>query len=85
MKAVERTIYELCQEIDMLREEAKYWKELFEAERKENMDNLNKRLKESKKGVAQALMFALSVKDDEHGNLILPKENRKELAQHFKS
>lgn len=84
MKAIERTVYELCQEIDALKEEVKYWKELFEAERKENTDNLNERLAESKKGVAQALMFCLSVKD-ENGNLVLPKENRKELAEHFKS
>ena len=64
--------------------DSSYWKEMYETERDENNKQLNERLEQSKKGVANALMFALSVSDDENGNLVISKENRKSLAENLK-
>lgn len=44
---------------------------------KEYSEHINKSLASAQKGVANTLMFALSVKDDENGNLIIDKESRK--------
>ena len=79
----DRTIYSLCKEIDDLKEEVSFWRDLYEKENRENMEMINKNLEESKKGVVTALMFALSTRDDENGNLIIDKENRQQLAEHF--
>jgi hypothetical protein len=84
----ERTIdikfSDLCDEIDYWKartmkaeEDADYWKN-------EYTENLNKNLASAQKGVANALMFALSVRDDENGNLVIDKENRKTLAENYK-
>jgi citrate synthase len=84
MKTMDRTFYSLCEEIDDLKEAVAYWKGMYETERDENNKQLNERLEQSKKGVANALMFALSVSDDENGNLVISKENRKSLAENLK-
>lgn len=84
MKTMDRTFYSLCEEIDDLKETVAYWKGMYETERDENNKQLNERLEQSKKGVANALMFALSVSDDENGNLVISKENRKSLAENLK-
>lgn len=81
MKQVERTIYQLCEEIDYLKAEVVHYKKLYEAERKENSETLDRNLQQAKEGVATALMFALSVSDDENGNLVISKENRETLAK----
>jgi hypothetical protein len=83
MNTADRTFYSLCGEIDDLKEAVAYWKQMYETERDENTKQLNDRLEESKKGVANALMFALSVSDDENGNMVVSKENRKALAENW--
>jgi len=83
MKKAERTFYSLCQEIDDLNESVEYWKGLYEAERKTNNDMLNENLESAKKGVTNALRFALSVSDDENGNLVISKDDRKQLAENW--
>lgn len=80
----DRTVFDLCLKIDNLKEEVDYWKQKYENERNENMNNINENLERSKQGIARALMFALHVKDDENGNLIIDKEDRKVLAEQFK-
>jgi hypothetical protein len=42
---------------------------------------LNDNLETAKQGVANALRFALLVSDDENGNLVISKDNRKDLAE----
>ncbi len=84
MNTADRTFYSLCEEIDDLKEAVAYWKQMYETERDENTKQLNDRLEESKKEVANALMFALSVSDDENGNMVVSKENRKALAENWK-
>lgn len=79
------TFSKLCEMVDDLREEADYWKYKYEAEVAENNKRLNESLEISKQGVANALMFALSVEDDAKGNLVIPKRKRKELAKVWKS
>jgi hypothetical protein len=79
--AFDRTIQSLCNQIDDLEQEVKYWKERYEKEVKERNEEWKQRHEESMKGVANALRFALAVSDDENGNLVISKENRKELAE----
>ena len=83
INTVDRTFYSLCQEIDDLKEAVNYWKTMYETERNENMKALNERLEQSKKGIADALMFALSVSDNENGDLVISKENRMFLAENL--
>lgn len=80
----DRTVYSLCMEIDDLKEEALYWKNKYEQEVKERNEEANERLKLAGRGVANALLFAMSVRDDEHGNLVIPKEERSALADAWK-
>lgn len=81
MKTIEKNLYRLCNTIDELEAEVEYWKSKYEEEVATNNSMLNDNLEYAKRGVANALMFALSVKDDENGNLVIDKESRKELAK----
>ncbi len=76
--------YDLCAEIDDLRRQVSYWKEKFEEERNERSKLLNDSLDSARRCVANALMFALSIKDDANGNLIIDRESRKQLAENYK-
>ena len=79
--AFDRTVFSLCYEIDVLTEEVAFWKQRYENEVQERNVEWKERHEESMKGVANALRFALSVSDDADGNLVISKENRKELAE----
>jgi hypothetical protein len=83
-RQIDLTVSQLCYKIDDLREEVEYWKTKYEEEVAENNKRLNESIEMSKRGLANALMFALSVTDDEKGNLVIPKEKRKKLAQSWK-
>ena len=83
MTTVDRTFYSLCDEIDDLKEAVEYWETMYETERAANNKMLNDNLENAKQGVANALRFALSVSDDENGNLVISKENRKDLAENW--
>ena len=85
MRTADVKFLQLCNEIDQWKEEANYWKEKYEELQKEYSEHINQNLVSAQKGVANALMFALSVKDDENGNLIIDKESRKELAETWRS
>jgi hypothetical protein len=82
--AFDRTIQSLCNQIDDLQDEVQYWRTKYEDEIRQQAIESNQRLEETQRGVANALMFALSVRDDEHGNLVIPKEERKSLAANWK-
>lgn len=77
------TVYSLCEEIDTLKDEVAYWKQKYENEVSERNAEWKERGDEAMKGVANALMFALSVSDDENGNLVISKENRQNLAEMY--
>ena len=81
MRTIEINTYQLCSQIDNLKEEVAYWQTKYEEEKAMNNKMLTENLASAKKGVANALMFALSVKeDDADGNLVIDKKSRKELA-----
>lgn len=84
MKTIDRTVYQLCERIDDLKTEVEYWKSKYEAEIRQQAVESKQRLEDAQKGVANVLMFALAVRDDEHGNLVIPKEERKALAESWK-
>ena len=75
---------ELCDEVDVWKDEAKYWKAKYDEEIQASIKQSNESMDMAKKGVANALMFALSVKDDENGNMVIEKEDRKTLAEKWK-
>jgi len=81
MTTADRTFYSLCEEIDDLKDEVAYWKEKYETEVQERNTEWKERNENAMKGVANALRFALSVSDDENGNLVIDKESRKMLAE----
>lgn len=80
MKTAERTYLQLCEEIDDLKEDLDYYKKKYEQEVKERYQESNERLQSAKKDVANALLFALSVSDNEKGDLVIKKSDRKILA-----
>ncbi len=84
MRTIEKNIYYLCEEIDELKEQVSHWKKMYEEEKDTNIKQTNERLEETKKGVANALMFALSVKDNPDGSLSISKQDRKELSKCYK-
>lgn len=84
MKTIDYKFHELCNEIDYWKSEAEYYKQKYEAEIQKRSIESKERLLEAQKGVADALMLALSVTDDAEGNLVINKENRKELAKRYK-
>lgn len=75
---------DLCDEIDQWKDQANYYKELYEKERIHNIETSKQNLLDTQKGVVNALVFAFSVKDDENGNLVIDKETRKKLAENYK-
>ena len=83
MRTIEINTYQLCNQIDNLKEEVAYWQNKYEEEKAKNNEILNENFVSAKNGVANALMFCLSVKDDENGNLVIDKENRKKLSENW--
>jgi len=83
-KTIDYKFSELCEEIDRWKNEAQYWKEKYEEEISESIERTNESIEMSKKGIANALMFALSVTDDENGNMVINKQDRKTLAENWK-
>ena len=71
MKTADIKFLELCDEIDYWKERAKQAEEDAKYWQEEYSKHLNEGLVSAKKGVANALMFALSVRDDENGNLVI--------------
>lgn len=84
MKTYDILVSDLCEEIDFWKERANHFERLYEEERNHSIQVSNERMKEAKKGVATALMFALSCSDAPDGSLIINRENRKDLANHLK-
>ena len=85
MKTIDRKFSELCEEIDFWKGEAKRYKNLYEIEVEKNVDILNKQLKDSQRGVANALMLALSINDNKDGSLSISSEDRKRLSKNIKT
>lgn len=80
----DKTVSRLCARIDNLEDEVEYWKTKYEDEIRQQSIESKQRMEEAQRSVANALMFALSVRDDENGNLVIGKEERKELAANWK-
>lgn len=83
MKTVDIKFGELCDEIDYWKEIAKQAEENAEYWKNEYHQHMNQSLINAKKGVANALMFALHATDDENGNLVINKESRKKIAETY--
>lgn len=81
----EALVTELCEEIDQLMQDRNYYKKLYEEEKKLRNEEFNRSFEDAKKGIANALQFALSIKDAEDGSLVISKEDRNELAQLYKT
>jgi len=84
VRTADMKFIELCDEIDYWKDQAEYYKTKYEEEIQRSVEDANRQLEESKRGVANALMFALSVKDNEDGSLSISSEDRKQLAENYK-
>lgn len=83
LRTIDYKFSDLCEEIDQWKDEAKYWKKMYNEELERSNKAMNESLEMSRQGVANALMLALRVDEDEEGNLIIPKERRTELAKNY--
>lgn len=83
ISAFDRTVRSLCDEIDYLKSAVKHWRTKYEEQLAENVQASRESLKQAQEGVASALLFALSVQENDNGDLVLPKDSRAELAQVF--
>lgn len=81
--AFDSTVRSLCDEIDYLKLEVDHWQNKYEELLAETHIAQKERLLDAQKGVANALKLCLAVTDDEHGNLVISKENRKKLANNL--
>jgi hypothetical protein len=84
MKTFDIKFSELCDEIDYYKFEAERWKAKYEELKNETTKKTSDDLTRAQRDVGNALMFAFHVKDDENGNLVINKEDRKELTKRFK-
>ena len=82
---IDLLVADLCEEIDELKLDRDYWKKMYIEERDARSIEMNDRLKDSQKGVANALMLALCVKDNPDGSLTISNEDRKQLAENIKN
>lgn len=83
-RTVDYKFAQLCDEVDRWKYKAEYWKDKYDEEIQRSIQQTNESMEVAKKGVANALMFALHVQDDENGNLVIPSDSRKKLAEHYK-
>ena len=77
VRTIDMKFGELCDEIDHWKAEAEYWKKECDDMRTESIKRMDESMERAKQGVANALMFALSVEDQPDGSLKINKENRK--------
>lgn len=78
------TVSSLCYEINLLNDELDFYKNKCKELEEEVLLTLSERLKESKRGLGQAIMLALSVAESPDGSLSISKESRKVLAESLK-
>lgn len=84
MKTINIEFNRLCDEIDYWKDRADHFEKMYKEELLRETIRVKEQLLEAKKGVANALMITLCAKDDENGNLIIEKEDRKALAENYK-
>ncbi len=84
MKTVDLKFWELCDEIDYWKERAKHYEKEYNDLLAENAIQSKERLLDAQKGVANALRFALCIKDNADGSLSIDKKDRKFLAEGYK-
>ena len=83
VRTADMKFIELCDEIDYWKAEAEHWKKEYKDMRADNIKRMNESMESAKQGVANALMFALSVEDQPDGSLKINKDNRKHLADNY--
>jgi hypothetical protein len=81
---INRVISELCYEIDDLKQQIQFWRERYEQEVQERNQETNQRIEQTNKDIGNLLCFALSVRDNENGDLVIPATERKQLAENYK-
>ena len=83
MKRIDLNVSQLCEEIDILHDEVQYWKSMYEEEKQRWNELWQERDNEAKKGLKNALLFALSVREGENGSLVIDSESRKDLIDNL--
>lgn len=80
----DRTIKSLCNEIDDLKCEVEYWKNLYQEQLKENQQMFNEKSEEIHKNLSNTIQLAFKLKEDGDGNLYINKDDRKVIAEKLK-
>lgn len=80
----EKLIIELCEEIDMWKEEAERYKKLYKDELNEHLAYVKERNIETMKGVSNMLSLALNIKEDGNGGLVIDSDSRANIVNHLK-
>lgn len=83
MKAFDKTVSMLCEQIDMLEHDVTYWKDKYENEVRERDKENNERCIQAKKDLGNVLSFAFAVQHDKDGNLIIPAEDAKIISKNW--
>jgi len=81
MKTTEKSIYSICEEIHELQKAVEYHKNLYETVKATNNQILSDSLVSTQKSTPTNVMFFMTVLEDEKGNLVFKKENRKLLVE----
>lgn len=82
-RTIDLLVSDLCRTIDDLKLEVEYWKEKYENERDDYNKHLNESFETSKKGIANALRFALCTTNDLDGNIKINSEDREYLKENL--
>ena len=73
MSRFDRTVSELCLEIDILTEEVEYWKAKYEVEKKLSLEKLDKDFDNTKEQLGYIFKLVLNSSEDQDGNLIFSR------------
>lgn len=83
-RTVDYKFAQLCNEVDRWKDEAEYWKSKYDEEIQRSIQQNKESMLIAKKGVANALMFALHAQDNENGDLVISSNSRKKLVENYK-
>lgn len=81
---IDTLVSDLCEEIDMWKQEAKYWKEKHDQASADHIKTVNESIKSNESMIGNLLMVALNSSEDENGNLVIDRTGRENIVDHIK-
>lgn len=84
MKTIDKTVSNLCSQIDELQEEVNYWQKKYEEEIKERQKEQEERFTQVKTDLANTVAFAMCMQEDKDGSLFISSEDRKDIINNWR-